>query len=890
MDLKHSIKIGIWAGAGLLAFSPVLADSTPRVVDRDSVIRHGNQGWHSPISPDLTAMVEVLREIPDAEGRRAFAENDAERLGRPVAVLDRENHNLLEVYVHLQDTSEETLELLRLMGVQIDIVSVSRPVVQGFVHMDRLEKVASLPAVLQITRPEYGIPTAGSIVTEGDFAMGTNLIRASTGVQGEGTTVAVFSNGLFQTSPVQRVTGQFVGIPCNQLQLARDPDRPVNLETELPIGQLRDPFTGEPRWAIDCTNIPRQGWFGDIEVFPTLLTDHSAPPGQIAEGSAIMEIVRDIAPGARLLYGDGRTTLSLEESRRHYGLPGPGTPPGFNPFNIDVIVDNMVFTGTGRYDGSSAVSRDAVSMSQQLSAPYFVSVGGVTPNFGGTAPTAVAGFPLQISGFFNGDPRFNVLKTHSWNPTASVTDRDEALLVAPSPTFEATLVWDDVWSDAAPRATIDLDMYLVPRSTMSLDDAIASSTMVQNGSSSNPVERIFFSSPALNQPMALVIVNKSVDQSIKPFFTLTIERGIVEDSQYLTHPVPLNNADAPDPVMSVGNIDLGKSILGNRLGDDIVPGAHPLASPTGGFMRWYVVQEAPTVVSYSSVSTRSIGTFTGPSAAVGHMAGFAALLRHRYPGIPAARIRELLTDTSGLDAQGLLMPPLAIDLTPQETRTFANAPRYLRPNPRLIFLALEAERLDPYQVTAEDSIPLVRRDEEKNEWTSDWIPDERPWVFEFDVAEYLVSDLGLEIKATSDWSHGSWSSPPLTIIDADGNETYELRADRVYLAEARIGTRCANVIEIPEIQLRLSTHRFDEQVRLNIGSFNEDVANAPDSVEGKVYRVFYQPSSAAVARDGAVFHMDVLSFNPDKNVDCSVILREFTFTELPEIDGLGALN
>src|SRR5690606_7261648 len=139
---------------------------------------------------------------------------------------------------------------------------------------------------------------------------------------------------------------------------------------------------------------------------------------------------------------------------------------------------------------------------------------------------------------------------HSWS-AGSATNRDEALSIdgrAFEP-IEITLVWDDYWDDVVPRASTDFDLFLVPRSSLSLDQAVATSQRLQNGRGVNPVERLVYF-PLIDQPLALIMVNKNGGQNVRTLFTLAIEQGQVAESKYITHGVALNNSDALDPVIS----------------------------------------------------------------------------------------------------------------------------------------------------------------------------------------------------------------------------------------------------------------------------------------------------------------------------------------------------
>lgn len=887
----HSLRLML-AGAAILAIGApsVLADPMEpygkAIVPRDSLERRRVQPAHPVITNDLMEVIRNLKAHRGDKARASFAAEVNEGRPRPLFVLGGENSDEIEVNVWLYEKSDVAVDELEDNGMDVQVVSSSRPLVEGFVALDDLERIASLANVRQIRRPNYSIATAGAVTTQGDITMATNVIRLISSLDGTGQLVAVASNGLFDLR-------NFSPTPLNSLlHLSEDPEKPEGLRTELPVGRFAD----EP--------IPESGYYGSVQLYPATLDEHYFPQADFQqlgttysrgvedeeysffpEGSAMMEVIHDIAPSANMIYVDGDTELRYEESRQ-FLLRNFDTrdDPAANIRGIDVYVDNLFFTGVGRYDGSSVVSQAATRFSRIWNIPYFMTSGGQTPP-DITGVTRVKRFPMQITSFFNGDPRDDRVKVHSWSGNTGA-DRDEALSIDGNAreAIEVSLVWDDFWDDLDPRATVDLDLYLVPRDTLALDDAVASSINIQNGNASNPVERLTYVPPS-DISLALILVNKNAGQNARFLFTLVIEQGQVSESKYLTHGVPLNNSDALPPVISVGHIDL--TITPNSLGFDINPGLTPGDTPSGGFIKWFEGQSAPDVVSYSSVHTvttsalaaQSPTAFGGPSAAVAHLGGFAALLRHRYPEMPSYRMYELFRDMSGRADNGIEISPFATDITPATTKTYYNAPTYRRVNPLAIFQALNNGYVDPFQSTSKINEPVASPTEEG--WTTEWASTADPTYLQFDLPEYRVSAYGLEMRATSDYCFGYWESPVLTVQTAeDAEPRTELRADRIYMAEVRVGANVPSPAECPQFRMRLMSVNGDESAMVAVKNVSEGVVNVPETLGGRLYRVFYQPSNEDIARQGVRFYFDLLNFDPDADQNTTVVMRDMRFVEL----------
>src|SRR5207245_10347715 len=88
-------------------------------------------------------------------------------------------------------------------------------------------------------------------------------------------------------------------------------------------------------------------------------------PGAGGEGTALLEIVHDMAPGAKLSFANGDTDLAFAQA------------VNFLAASNDVVVDDIGFFGEP-YDGTSAVSRNTAAALNNPDFPiraYFTSVG-----------------------------------------------------------------------------------------------------------------------------------------------------------------------------------------------------------------------------------------------------------------------------------------------------------------------------------------------------------------------------------------------------------------------------------------------------------------------------------------------------------------------------------
>ncbi|MCP3870685.1 MAG: hypothetical protein GY703_21855 [Gammaproteobacteria bacterium] len=169
----------------------------------------------------------------------------------------------LQVYLYVTALGKKELEALETLGFEVEVINLKLSMVQGKVPVDRLYDLAGLVFVSRVTTPRYGVPRTGSVSTEGVAIHLADQLHAR-GIDGTGVKVGVISDG-------------------------------VNSRDE----------------AVATGDLPQ-----DVVVFGSC--EESAPDGPSCvrgstcnEGTAILEIVHDIAPGATLGFGSASTTLEF---------------------------------------------------------------------------------------------------------------------------------------------------------------------------------------------------------------------------------------------------------------------------------------------------------------------------------------------------------------------------------------------------------------------------------------------------------------------------------------------------------------------------------------------------------------------------------------------------
>ena len=167
----------------------------------------------------------------------------------------------LQVYVDCSPLGAEQLAALEQAGVTIDGVDTDRGRVRGSIDPAALDQVAEFSWVRAVRPVDRAVVRAGSATTEGDAAARADLVRAQ-GLDGSGVVVGVISDGI------------------------------DNLREAQQSGDLPD------------VAVPNDG---------------RCPRGSGDEGTALLEIVHDVAPGA----GSNQTKHNLETS---FPLGSQGAP------------------------------------------------------------------------------------------------------------------------------------------------------------------------------------------------------------------------------------------------------------------------------------------------------------------------------------------------------------------------------------------------------------------------------------------------------------------------------------------------------------------------------------------------------------------------------------
>ena len=512
--------------------------------------------------------------------------------------------------------------LLQSDAATFDAVSGQRPAatyqhthLRARVRAADLARLAALADVTSLREPSPHRTNVGSITSQGYVAEGANKVVPA-GINGTGVKVGVLSD----SASAARVAA-----------LIASGDLPANTVV-----------------------LPGQAGSGEDE------------------GTAMMEIVHDMAPGAQLYFatafsGEASFAANIEALRFNYGC--------------DIIVDDVSYFDESVFqDGLVAQAVNAVTANGAL---YFSSAansgnldsgtsgtweGDFTP--AGTNPlvTSLEGLPVLLNNF---------------STAASPLSYDT---LTSSPTSGVYLHW----SDANAASSNDYDLFIL-NSTGTTVKGFSANT--QNGTQDpfeyvQPGSNCTSTTPTGYCPLAGDRVVVALYDGSPRALHIDTERatlalgtsgatfghnaGASTFSMAATYwnaahtGAKIFTGGAVDPVETFSS-DGPRKIFYNPDGSSITPGNY-LFSTSGG-----VTLQKPDATGADGVSTATPGflPFFGTSAAGPHAAGIAALIKSADPALTNTQIRAILTSTAldnmapGVDRDsgyGLLLAPSAVAL------------------------------------------------------------------------------------------------------------------------------------------------------------------------------------------------------------------------------------
>ena len=391
----------------------------------------------------------------------------------------------------------------------------------------------------------------------------------------------------------------------------------------------------------------------------TVLPGQSGMPGS-GEGTAMLEIVHDLAPGAQLFFASG-SSASTSEAQFAANIQALRFT-----YACDIIVDDITYTDESPFqDGIVAQAVNAVTASGGL---YFSSAGNAGNLDSGTSGTWEGDF---VKGGAVGSPTNGLI--HSFGSVSYDT-----VTQASSEGLATGVIWSDPWG----ASTNDYDLFVLD----STGSNIVSSSVNWQVGAQDPIEGV--PAPTIGERLVIVLASgtnrflhidtqrgqlaigtagntRGHNAATNAFTVAATPAAAAQESGYPSgpYPNPFNSTARVEPFSSDGP----RRMFFYPNGTPITPGNF---SSTGG-----AVFQKPDITAADGVTTDVTGfaPFYGTSAAAPHAAAIAALLKSYNTNLTALQIRTVLTNTalgimsSGVDRDsgvGIVMALAALQASP----------------------------------------------------------------------------------------------------------------------------------------------------------------------------------------------------------------------------------
>jgi hypothetical protein len=412
------------------------------------------------------------------------------------------------------------------------------------------------------------------------------------------------------------------------------------------------------------TNLASAQALGDLGAVTVL----PSQTGTGDEGTAMLEIIHDVAPGAQLYFATANSSItSFAQNIRDLRAAG-----------CDIIVDDVSYFAESPFqDGTPGVTNtnggvvtQAVNDVVADGALYFSSAANSGNKNDNTSTTWEGDF---VSG-----------GTLAITPGGIVNDFDPSPAVSQINVITAGagtgIPINLSWSDSLGASNNDYDLFILNNAGNGIN---TSSTNVQNGTQ-DPYEQV-----STNNTTGRRIVIRQKTGAAKRFLHLDLNGGLVTfNTPGETHghaaasggygvaatpaysafkfPPPINFGPYPGAFSSANSVETFSSdgprkIFYQGNGTAITPGDF---SSTGG-----QVLQQPLITAADGVAVTGAGDFSSPffgtSAAAPHAAAIAALIKSANPAFTQAQIKTALTstaidvETAGTDRDagfGIVMP------------------------------------------------------------------------------------------------------------------------------------------------------------------------------------------------------------------------------------------
>jgi uncharacterized repeat protein (TIGR01451 family) len=594
------------------------------------------------IDSHLLQALKMNRNEPVAEG--------IEKLETGISV-DTDGMSLVDIKASV---NRQLLARIRRMGAEI--INSFDADIRARVPLAQLETLASLPGVTFIRPADLGMTSDSVKPARAATTSGIQLTQVerpgrAAGLQNQGSSLEAGLAPEFKAGFEARAANVRSGL--TRALLKRSGFKPMMFHVDSEGDAAHQADLARSTYGINGSGVKIGVMSDGVDALATLQASMDLPnvtvlmgqAGSGNEGSAMLEIVFDLAPGAQLFFATaGGGSANFAQNIRDLRTAG-----------CDIIVDDFSYFAESPFqDGQAGSVSSNTNGGVIAQAVNDVTAGGALY----FSSAANDGNLDDGSGTWEGDfvdgGALSGLSGGTVNDFGSGNLGDAFTSVGGN---EADLFW----SDPLGGSNNDYDFFLLDST---LSTVLSSSTNTQSGSQ-DPFEFIpgkdAMKNPIITTGTRLVIFKHT--GALSRFLHIATNRSrlsVATSGATKGHPcsaaaygvAAVDASDAmggaftggsADPVEKFSS-DGPRQLFFNADSSAITPGNF---SSTGGSIR-----QKPDIAAADGVSTDApgFGSFFGTSAAAPHAAAIAGLLKSYKPALTPAQIRTFLTSTA-LDIQ-----------------------------------------------------------------------------------------------------------------------------------------------------------------------------------------------------------------------------------------------
>ena len=551
-----AVAVAVWVvllGLATLASAQTCSGVTPNdVCERRTPGTSPGKGYEPALPPSAEKVATAVLDAVDgivAYVTRGQAISPV-LLSTPAVQVNATGE--IHVYVILSQFKTEHVAQLEALGLRVELTLPEFRLIQAWIPATLVDVVAGLDFVEAVRPPGYGVVKSGAQTTQGDSILGAVTARSAFRITGEGVTVGVISDGA------------------------------DNLGHSIASGDLP----------------------GSVEVLK---------PGEGDEGTAMMEIIHDVAPGAGLVFYSPTTSADMVAGINALAAAG-----------ARIVVDDLLFLDEPKFEDGMIAK---VARSFATGGKVYVT------SAGNEAMAHYRSSYRRLTG--QGFPSASYPAVHNY--ASNGIDFGNTVVLPSGCSIVGVLQWNNRNGTAAD----DFDLIVGRTDDLSV---LAQSAGIQTGTQNAYEIATYTNTTGAELSVFLAIAEwRLTSPAASRVLDYFVYSDCLVDLQFVTSADSVIGHAAVNEVLSVATVNASTPTEAAPYSSR-GPASISFPSPE--------TRAVPNITGVDCVSTQTgvagffFQPFCGTSAAASHVAGIAALVMGVNPQLTSQQIRNALTSSA----------------------------------------------------------------------------------------------------------------------------------------------------------------------------------------------------------------------------------------------------